>query len=195
MRFLPSRRWFQFRLSTALVLVGILCWMLSCRPYVVSIFGSMPFVDDGKQYYALGDHPMLNPSLLWPGIVLSAFVGWKAACAFARFQEQRRATNTRDMPQRHWHWLRIIGTWLFLAWLFLGAINCRPYVVTMIGKEVPPSDENPFPFLVGEQRFLNPGLAPSLLLLAAFLGWKAGGTIGRLKSANASNLATEFSGP
>lgn len=63
MQFLPSRRWFQFRLSTAFVLVGILCWMLSCRPYVVSIFGEMPFVSDGELWYAVGEHRMLNHGL------------------------------------------------------------------------------------------------------------------------------------
>ncbi|MGD9647867.1 MAG: hypothetical protein AB7U73_19305 [Pirellulales bacterium] len=194
MQFLPSRRWFQFRLSTAFVLVGIGCWMLACRPYVVSIFGEMPFEDDGKLYYAVGDHPMLNPALLWPGLVLAAFVGWKARSTVARFQEWRRAASPRERPQRGWYWFRIIGTWLFLAWLFVVAVHCRPYVVTMVGREVPPSDENPFPFLVGEQRFLNPGLARSMLVLAAFLGWKAVGAAERLKSAIALNRATEIPG-
>lgn len=117
------------------------------------------------------------------------------ACAFQRYQERRRATRTSILPQRRWPWLRTIATWLFVAYLFFDAANYRPFVVTMIGKEVPPSDENPFPFLVGEQRFLNHGLTPSLLLLAAFLGWKAVGVVERFKRANASKLATEVSSP
>jgi len=138
---------------------------------------------------------MLNHGLLWPGLVLAAFVGWKTAGAFQRFQEHRRATNSRELPQRRWRWFRIFGTWLFLAWLFVdAAIHCRPFVVTMVGREVPPSDENPFPFLVGEQKFLNHALTPSLLMLAALLGWKAVGVVKRLKPSDASNLATEFSG-
>ena len=36
MRFRPSRRWFQFRLSTWFVLVAILGWAMTCRPYVIT---------------------------------------------------------------------------------------------------------------------------------------------------------------
>jgi hypothetical protein len=36
MRLLPPRRWFQFRLSTWLLLIAILCWAMSARPYARS---------------------------------------------------------------------------------------------------------------------------------------------------------------
>jgi hypothetical protein len=33
MRFLPPRRWIQFRLSTWFVLVAIVAWAMTCRPW------------------------------------------------------------------------------------------------------------------------------------------------------------------
>jgi hypothetical protein len=39
MRWLPPLRWFQFRLSTWFVLVGILAWTFSVLPPYYRVFG------------------------------------------------------------------------------------------------------------------------------------------------------------
>ena len=191
MQFLPPRRWFQFRLSTAFVLVGILCWMLSCRPYLLAIFGELPFA--GDDIIVIGDARFPNPALLWPTLALAVFVGWKLACAFTRFQVQRGSASTRPCSQRRWYQFRI-STWLIIIW-FIAALSCRPYLVSMVGRALPYDDDSGYTFLVGEHTLLHPTLAFLLPVLAALLGWKAVGAVERFKRSNASNLATEFSGP
>jgi len=118
MRYLPSRRWFQFRLSTWFVLVAILCWAMAIRPWatwyteqgVVRTFGEpkLPFgarvvwihgPDEGPPDAAaippahLWERNILrvNPRLAWPALALAAFVAWKVAWAVV---ERRRTRLT-----------------------------------------------------------------------------------------------------
>ena len=194
MQFLPPRRWFQFRLSTALVLVGILCWMLACRPYVVWVRGE-PQIRKGDYFPLVKVNSILNPALLWPGLALSAFLGWKGACAFARSQEQHGVSSTRKLPERRWYRFRI-STWLVVG-CFSAALMCRPYVVRRVG-QAPTFDydlgywfchyDAPYTYSV-----VHPILAFLLPVLAALLGCKAVGVMAWLKSANASILSTEIS--
>jgi len=107
MRFLPPRRWFQFRLSTWFVLVAILAYAMTCRPWwstrdlLMGIEshrlqplgwtyeGSEPF--DGKvlMFWSLPKNRP-NPELVRPALALAAFLAWKAAWAVV--QRRRRQT-------------------------------------------------------------------------------------------------------
>jgi hypothetical protein len=90
MPFLPLRRWFQFRLSTWFVLVAIIAWAMTCRPYYWEIFGStiepasIGF-NDADPYHlnepSREHRKKFNPSLRWPALALTAFLTWKAAWA------------------------------------------------------------------------------------------------------------------
>ncbi|MBX9790712.1 MAG: hypothetical protein K2Y37_17485 [Pirellulales bacterium] len=114
MRYLPSRRWFQFRLSTWFVLVAILAWAMVCWPWVTSITEqgvSLGFLHPKLPFGARVTHmrgpdqsppdapprPVehywernvlrVNPQLAFPGLGLAAFFAWKAAWAVV---ERRR---------------------------------------------------------------------------------------------------------
>lgn len=95
------RRWFQFRLSTWLVLVAIVAWAMALgvrseRTFWVS--KSEDFWRSGRQPQPIGFRPtgsirysgnrhgwqtqfrsmMPNPKLKYPILALVAFIGWKA---------------------------------------------------------------------------------------------------------------------
>jgi hypothetical protein len=88
------RRWFQFRLSTALVLVAILAWAMATQPNLLDtreliFFG--PVVKQPKevllpQVRQVSRHS-LNPRLCFPAFALLAFISWKA---FWLIRERRR---------------------------------------------------------------------------------------------------------
>ncbi len=106
MRFLPPRRWFQFRLSTWFVLVTFVAWGMACQPWIVreervvyvshsdfqaakdplglqherTIGGGIETLDDGSaRYHYRSEHHKPNAKLIWPALALAAFLVWKAA--------------------------------------------------------------------------------------------------------------------
>lgn len=76
------RSFFQFRLSTWLVLVGILAWMMACQPYWVPGYRGKGIPPDAW---------LLNPQFKWPALALVAFMGWKT---FWLVRERRRERST-----------------------------------------------------------------------------------------------------
>jgi len=96
MRFLPPRRWFQFRLSTWFVLVAILGWAMACRPWWVNEFDideSSPRLVTGDitQGIYLVDKSHVNGQLLQPASALAVFLAWKAAWAVVERRRRRSA--------------------------------------------------------------------------------------------------------
>jgi hypothetical protein len=120
MRFLPPRRWFQFRLSTWFVLVAILGWAMTCWPILVrerrvvsaaewnAASGKMPKenLEREVKYHELlaarrQNHPVTwhyfvvesrpNARLLYPALALAAFLVWKAAWAMVARRRRRSA--------------------------------------------------------------------------------------------------------
>jgi hypothetical protein len=114
------RRWFQFNLSTWLVLVGIVAWALAQRPYTHPVTYLIYQKPDSAQLervnrfegdsWTRGFWPWLraavkvspmcrsvevvhrpNPALIWPALALAAFLGWKGFC-------QVRNRPRRDEP-------------------------------------------------------------------------------------------------
>ncbi|MGE0536595.1 MAG: hypothetical protein AB7O68_16615 [Pirellulales bacterium] len=92
MRFLPPRRWFQFRLSTWFVLLAILGWGMTCRPYCTDLLSVVAehelllgYNDDDPYHTAelatLDAETGINPALRWPALALAVFLAWKAAWA------------------------------------------------------------------------------------------------------------------
>ena len=94
MRFLPPRRWFQFRLSTWFVLVIALAGMMSSRPYLVFIerphFGGGLYGEKTKSLFGMTwireglgwqEEVGLNHRLTWPVLILISFIAWKVASA------------------------------------------------------------------------------------------------------------------
>ena len=87
MPFLSPRRWFQFRLSTWFVLVAILAWAMTCRPYYTFIDGWWKHMDERGSTWSRGPLPIspdevrMNPQLVWPALALATFLTWKAAWA------------------------------------------------------------------------------------------------------------------
>jgi len=72
----PPRRWYQFRLSTILVLVAIAAWAMSIQF----------FIPTGRRVYLSEGHPglvweetSLNPLLAMPAFAFCALLIWKAA--------------------------------------------------------------------------------------------------------------------
>ena len=115
MRLSPSRRWFQFRLSTWFVLVAILGWAFAVRPVVVFDYHTAILGDpvDHRPRFWIGinwgmgaryDFKTLEfgpiPDLLWPVLALAAFLAWKAACAVV---ERRRRSLPATWRETHSH--------------------------------------------------------------------------------------------
>ena len=101
---LPPRRWFQFRLSTWFVLVGILAWAMMCRPWTLPAR-----IVEGSDVQGLtvevrpGDFEMagqfrmevpMNPALRYPALALAALVGWRAAWAIVERRRKRSEAST-----------------------------------------------------------------------------------------------------
>jgi len=72
----PRRRWFQFKVSTWFVLVGILCWALACRPWWFEFVTEQTFIS-------------LNIALAYPTLALLAFIAWKVAWLVVERRSQR----------------------------------------------------------------------------------------------------------
>lgn len=102
------RRWFQFRLSTWLVLVGIVAWAMATRPYVVIndgtesvwVHGFGRFIaQPGETHIQFGtrqiavDRRHINPRLRWPALALTAFIGWKAFWLIPEIRRENRPTH------------------------------------------------------------------------------------------------------
>jgi hypothetical protein len=76
----PRRRWFQFKLSTVLILTAIAAWGMAIPPLVVTGYsGTLTHLDEVRS---------VNPTLGWPALALAAFLAWKAAWAVV---ERRRS--------------------------------------------------------------------------------------------------------
>lgn len=116
MRFSPWRRWFQFRLSTWFVLVAILAWAMTCRPYygwTITRRSGTPIEITGIVEEQLAVHRIkvtklgrdaagrnafieyreqINRQLAWPALALLSFLAWKAAWGIAPRFSKRRCT-------------------------------------------------------------------------------------------------------
>jgi hypothetical protein len=111
MRWLPPRRWFQFRLSTWFVLVAILGWAMTVWPYFDE-FAALVELIKATVHPSTGgiDQPYHIPywglsQFLWfwklklsveelegPALALAAFLAWKAAWAVGpRLVRRRRS--------------------------------------------------------------------------------------------------------
>ena len=104
----PSRRWFQFRLSSWFVLVAILAWAMLRWPDmdwdeywillpIPNTAGPQPeeyrkaFVFEVLELRCYcWTYSWPNPVAKWPALALAAFVGWKAA---ALVLNRRRSTS------------------------------------------------------------------------------------------------------
>jgi len=112
----PRRRWFQFRLSTWFVLVGVLCWALACWPWIVErqvtlkvyggndhwtldelspnrFFGFIRYIESNATKAALIERQTIpNPALIYPSLALLAFIAWKVAWLVVERRRTRAAT-------------------------------------------------------------------------------------------------------
>ena len=70
MRFLPPRRWFQFRLSTWFVLVATLVGLMISWPWIIVRSGNEIV---GEKWASP------NPKLLMPIVTTLLFLAWKTA--------------------------------------------------------------------------------------------------------------------
>src|SRR4051794_35250581 len=105
----PSRRWFQFRLSTWFVLVGLVALSMSLRPYTEwsvdsgAVTSSSPAPPGASviitvRHMAEVEHTWIiikttpNPKLAWPTLGLLALLTWKIAGQIVERRRSRRAT-------------------------------------------------------------------------------------------------------
>jgi len=104
------RRWFQFKLSTTLVLVGILAWAMSSGSYGEATWSALNRAAPSEMYsdWAIGaDGATLeldailgarvmqatvyvSPKIIWPLVAFAAFLSWKLGCAIAARRKPRR---------------------------------------------------------------------------------------------------------
>ncbi len=89
---LSRRRWFQFKLSTWFVLTVITAWAMTQWPWIVDSVDYRVVGTDarGKLIWKSEDITILNPALLWPGIVFVAFLIWKTAWPMMQRQYSER---------------------------------------------------------------------------------------------------------
>src|SRR4051812_3405217 len=95
----PNRRWFQFSLSTWLILVAILCWAMAVGPTKVVLYEYAEPLSDGieldispEQIALGGSHERYaakewNSDFVFPALAFFAFLAWKAVW---RLVERRR---------------------------------------------------------------------------------------------------------
>jgi len=99
--------WLRFQLSSAFVLLSILCWVLATRPFwhehhrIIAWIGAnrsqaITVIDRAKFPLSQDEEELLeplqgsrrvninnesyyrpNPSLFWPGLAFATFIGWK----------------------------------------------------------------------------------------------------------------------
>ena len=112
------RLWYQFRLTTVLILTAILAWGMACRPFlaredyprVETVFGdpNQPgwwvAIGTGSDDPDAGGALVLRfgpmPALAYPLLVLALFLAWKAACAVV---ERRRRSLPATWRETHSH--------------------------------------------------------------------------------------------
>lgn len=107
----PHRRWFQFRLSTWLVLAEVMAWAMAGRPWeqddfrTVQIKPGQPVPRDAFPAWDESVYPnmynvrrrfFVDSPLVYPAAALLAFIAWKSAW---RLAERRRE---REKPERRW---------------------------------------------------------------------------------------------
>lgn len=127
----PKHRWFQFRLSTWLVMAGILSWLMA----------SLPFYDPEFDKTALADSRTINPSLRWPMLAFVAFIGWKLAWRSVERRREQLANDSTTYPDgmdekpiakppelsklqdRLLLVLTALLAWSFLAWLLMPTVH------------------------------------------------------------------------
>lgn len=97
------RRWFQFRLSTALVLVAILAWEMACWPWLIVTSNSYFQGETIKETGQVADRftfyitEGFNLRLYWSALAGFAFVTWRWAWPrIARWRERRRGPATHS---------------------------------------------------------------------------------------------------
>jgi hypothetical protein len=86
----PSHRWFQFRLSTVLILTAIVAWGMALpayvpRPQKMSDIWPIP---KGRPIEL-----QLNRDLVWPAVALAAFLLSKVAWAVVERRRMKSATQ------------------------------------------------------------------------------------------------------
>lgn len=88
------RHWFQFRLSTWFVLVGILAWAIATWPWIY--FVSMEVTGPIKYGDGVVVGPMetaatrVNPAFKYPAIALAIWVVWKLGWIAGQYSERRK---------------------------------------------------------------------------------------------------------
>lgn len=95
--FLPPRRWFQFRLSTWFVLVGIVAWALVSQPFVVESLGPRAGIMSGPPWdpiYVVERRP--NLKLIYPALALAAFLSWKLLWLVVERRRRTQEYTARD---------------------------------------------------------------------------------------------------
>lgn len=94
----PHRRWYQFRLTTWFMLVAILAWALTLRPWIVTkqtpIRYGLPADEEVFRQWERESRPYINPSLLYPALAFTSFVGWK--CFWLIVERRRNRSETRQ---------------------------------------------------------------------------------------------------
>lgn len=116
----PTRRWFQFRLTTWFVLVAILAWAMLLGPkadrvFIYRLYHNRPLPFDAysvKQFKNIGEYSfgsksftkseitrsVINPAHFYPALALAAFIGWKVAWAMQRRLKARTAPKEAIPP-------------------------------------------------------------------------------------------------
>ena len=85
----PKRRWYQFRLSTVLILIAIAAWAMALPAYVP---GPPKMSDIWPIPAGRPIELQLNRDLVWPTIALAAFLLGKAARAIVERTRMNAAT-------------------------------------------------------------------------------------------------------
>lgn len=140
----PKRHWFQFRLSTWLVLIGILAWFMATGPefrfdhdepaYADSIDGWSGTFSIGHPspptFEALGITYFFPSELRWPVLALSVFLAWKYLwprmprnAVVGQFGNELSEMKAR--PKRRWLQSRL-STWLVLIGILAWTMAIQP---------------------------------------------------------------------
>ena len=103
----PRFRWFQFKLSTILILTAIAAWGMGTKPWLISHSipdprnQTVPLIGGSSVTYTWPDEEqrILNPALQWPTLALASFLTWKAGWWItARAQAYRLKQSAPVLP-------------------------------------------------------------------------------------------------
>lgn len=142
----PKRRWFQFRLSTWLVLIGILAWFLAIGSKLQTDSGEpagFDYGDDGWAGFFLisrasgpptpTDHwgimYFFPPEVRWPVLALAGFLAWKYLWPRRRRsgQIERLSNDTQSETKTKYRWLQSrLSTWLVLIGILAWLMSTQP---------------------------------------------------------------------